>query len=132
MKEVSIAWILQNLGSTCDFGEIGSDTNWVEIIAKKFNEPLVADMLENGQVDAICISKPGTWNGSECWKLGNGHHRLVAAIMLGWDTIRVTDGPGEWNQNGYVSDLDFDGANNDSMYRKAFAELQDDMLGERV
>ncbi len=68
----------------------GSPAGWLGMLATKLDDDpdrtscLLAAMEAHGQMDPICI----TFEGDE-WELGNGHHRLTLAILLGWDTIQV-------------------------------------------
>lgn len=57
----------------------------------KYSE-LVEDIRVNGYFDPIFVYEPfERWNGlNQTEELGNGHHRLVAALDLGYTHVPVT------------------------------------------
>lgn len=67
----------------------GSPSHWAFMIASKagdYHTPVLAQkILDEGFTEPICI-----WQDSRgAYGIGNGHHRLVCAIMLGLDEIPV-------------------------------------------
>lgn len=67
----------------------GSAEHWVCLISDKCGDrnrmaSLLEEMDANGQLDPVCIT--------EGCRLGNGHHRVVIALLLGWDSILVDTG----------------------------------------
>jgi len=67
----------------------GTPSTWAYIIASKagdFHTPILAQkIIDEGFTDPICI-----WRGPRGeYGIGNGHHRLVCAILLGLDEIPV-------------------------------------------
>lgn len=86
----NIADILHIVTESADFGEFeGSSSMWAYIFASKggdaWTPALIERILEEGFTDPICIYRTETGG----WGLGNGHHRLVAAVLLGLDEIPV-------------------------------------------
>lgn len=95
MKTISIEYILKNITETLDYGHVddysgNSDddrrTNMLtEIIMQKSSDTgfghLIESILERGFCSAIALSID---NGVY---IGEGHHRFVAAILLGMDEI---------------------------------------------
>lgn len=84
--------ILNHVTASSDFDEDefnGSASSWAFIIASKGGDEWVPDMLElikeNGVIDPITIYRTGLG----AYGIGNGHHRLVCAILLGMDSIPV-------------------------------------------
>lgn len=87
---VSVTEILQKVKTTCDGYLPGSDfREWARMISTKLADgqtPAIMRAINRyGFTDPICI----TVKGSETWELGNGHHRLSLAILLGLDEIPV-------------------------------------------
>lgn len=86
----TISDILNTVTESADFPEFdGSASTWAYLIASKGGDewtPVLAEkILEVGFTDPICIYR--TEFGG--YGLGNGHHRLVAAFLLGLDSIPV-------------------------------------------
>ena len=110
IEEVEISWLLKNITRSVDiWGFDGEPGGWAALLRVKTAPNLILDMMENGQKDPILIEEleDGTYEQS------NGHHRLAAAILLGWDTILVTkDDSHGWNTSGIDSvelyELDYD------------------------
>jgi hypothetical protein len=85
--------ILYHVSESADFPEFdGSSSMWAYLIASKGGDHhtpiLIERILEEGFTDPICLYR--TEYGG--WGLGNGHHRLAAAILLGLDSIPVLVG----------------------------------------
>lgn len=96
----SIQEILQKVTESADFTAYdaaeynmveftGSATTWAYIIASKAGDdqtPILAQkILDEGFLHPICIYR--TERGG--YGIGNGHHRLICAILLGLDEIPV-------------------------------------------
>lgn len=83
----SMVRVLQSLTESEDIGCFdGSAEHWACLIAHKCSDDdqianLLEEMEANGQLDPICITEDRV--------LGNGHHRLVLALLLGWHSILV-------------------------------------------
>jgi hypothetical protein len=94
----SIESILQNVVLSSDFEEFdGTPSMWAYIIASKGGDSQTPTLLqrisEEGFTVPICLFRDRFGN----WGIGNGHHRLVCAILLGLDEIPafVSDDPEE-------------------------------------
>lgn len=93
VKMTPVVEILQNVTGSCDFGEVegyGDKMDdartefWLEVIREKSADTgfghLVESILEHG----FTGSKVG-WSSEN--RITEGHHRIVAAILLGLDEI---------------------------------------------
>lgn len=101
-----VAEILRDIRSSCDFGDAtdwdvdGDNTALIkEIISVKAADAgfmfLVDSILKYGFQEEGAIG----WDGV---RLGNGHHRFVAAVLLGFDKMPTTTGWGyEWDDSPY-------------------------------
>ena len=83
---VDIADLLRNLDGSCD---VGNDIAWVETMFMEKvldNEIgyLIESLLENGQTVPLNIIGYGSG-----FEMGNGHHRLCAMLLSGFDTVDV-------------------------------------------
>lgn len=81
----TVAEAIRRVTSSSDMCFWDAPAGWLELFADKCGDSkrmgyLLEDLEESGQLDPVCIV-----DGA----LGNGHHRLVLAVLLGWDTIRV-------------------------------------------
>lgn len=81
-----ISRVLKTVEESADFSCLNTPEDWLRLMALKASDstfPLLLESMQQcGQLDPICVE-----NGF----LGNGHHRLVAAMLLGWDDILVDD-----------------------------------------
>lgn len=81
--------VLERVSGSVDFPDLESPDKWLGMISYKAGDlhfgPLVEDIEQCGIEDPICITE----DEDGWWKLGNGHHRLVAALLLGLDDILV-------------------------------------------
>ena len=83
---VDIADLLRNLDGSCD---VGGEGDW---IGRMFMEKvldneigyLIESLLENGQTVPLNIIGYGSG-----FEMGNGHHRLCAMLLSGFDTVDV-------------------------------------------
>jgi hypothetical protein len=107
VTNVSVEWMLKNITISIDLGhqctecggEYGScphnapaGINWENFIQHKvgsgpdfgsYFNAIVDTMLEEGEAwHPICL----VWTGDK-WMMGNGHHRLALAILLGFDSV---------------------------------------------
>lgn len=92
--EVPVAYILRNAKSSVDWGDCYDDVTWWESgIADKAADSgfghLVESILTNGWDYQSTVGFDGE-------TIQEGHHRLVAAILLGMDTVPVTP----WGSSG--------------------------------
>lgn len=90
MKMVSVAEILKKVTCTADCYFVGEGPHeWFRLIQSKMYDrqtPAIIRAIQNDGFNVpICIEvMPGN-----VWRLGNGHHRLAIAILLGLDFIPV-------------------------------------------
>lgn len=88
---VSIPWILRNATASLDITARDEDGNldWFAILAGKVShahfDKLADDIMAEGFTLPIVLVE----NGDDRYTIGNGHHRLSAAILLGLDEIPV-------------------------------------------
>lgn len=83
---VDIVDLLRNLDGSCD---VGNDIAWVEhmFMNKVLDNEigyLIESLLENGQTVPLNIIGYGSG-----FEMGNGHHRLCAMLLSGFDTVDV-------------------------------------------
>jgi hypothetical protein len=122
--------ILKTITQSADFPEFdGTPSMWAYLIASKCGDaytPVLAQkILDEGFTDPICIYR-GHLGGLA---IGNGHHRLVCAIILGIDEVPVlftetdesypdaSDGPNIFQYDEEVSDWLY------SQYTKTYKKL---------
>lgn len=82
---------------------------------------LVREMREVGAIErpvTVCFDT-GAWFGSDPLVFCDGHHRLAAAVQLGWSSIAVThcgqwdnpvsqpvaDDSGSWGPDGFIDEI---------------------------
>ena len=83
---IDIADLLRNLDGSCD---VGGGTAWIEdmFMGKVLDNEmgyLIESLLENGQTVPLNIIGYGSG-----FEMGNGHHRLCAMLLSGFDTVDV-------------------------------------------
>lgn len=97
MLMMRVSDILKSCEGSCDFGDVDyydgetfEDKQfnfWTEVIANKSSDTgfghLVESILKDGFVEGSAIG----WNRG---RITEGHHRLVAAILLGMDEVPVS------------------------------------------
>jgi hypothetical protein len=102
MELTKVTDILQTVGYSVDFGSINAydgDTEderrtnfWKEVIADKASDcgfgHLVDSILTNGWSSQSAV---GWCYYGDQWEITEGHHRLVAAILLGMDRVQTDD-----------------------------------------
>lgn len=111
IRLVPIRDLLRNLTDSCDCYDLDSAYGWLDMMADKASDEefpaLLRALVAEGQRDPIAILEWYGADGEPLWELGNGHHRVTAAILLGWEeisclfTIRATD-----DRSGYGSEHD--------------------------
>lgn len=92
---IRISDLMQNLTHSVDLCELYAPVDWANFLMQKCSTELIGLMMRHGQEKPIriyCNDDVGIYRYRCGWELGNGHHRLAAAILLGWDTILVEDG----------------------------------------
>lgn len=100
VEMVSVEWIMDNLFASVDgFGDYGQ-VDLERLIRTKATDygfgNLVGTILDKGFRVPIVLDLG--WNGEGTVTLGNGHHRLSAAILLVLDEIPVF-----WAYEDYMS-----------------------------
>lgn len=83
---VDIVDLLRNLDGSCD---VGGGSGWIEsmFMEKVLDNEigyLIESLLENGQTVPLNIIGYGSG-----FEMGNGHHRLCAMLLSGFDTVDV-------------------------------------------
>jgi ParB-like nuclease domain len=74
-----------------DWYFLDNPEDWLQFLDECINDTdvdmaaLAESMQTQGQQNPIEIYRGGT-----IWKLTNGCHRLTLAVLLGWDSVRVT------------------------------------------
>jgi hypothetical protein len=101
ITRIAICKLMQRITKSYDCIIDGTAYSWAELLIEKASIPLMQDMLEHGQIDPIMIDIT-----HEGWELGNGHHRLACAILLGWDTIEcaINDAGKGWAESGMITE----------------------------
>lgn len=88
MDMVKVSDILANVTTSVDMVDLSTPDEWFRMMALKSGDASFGRLLQaipdKGFLDPICITK-----GDYGWTVGNGHHRLTAAILLGLDEIPV-------------------------------------------
>ncbi len=90
IEMVPVATLLKNISYTADRYRVGNSVQeWFRMLREKMDDwqtPAIIRAIETqGFTDPICITKIS----ENDWELGNGHHRLCVAILLGLDKIPV-------------------------------------------
>jgi hypothetical protein len=90
MKMVAISEILTKVKDTADGYYVGDGSyEWFRLIGSKMQDvqtpAIIRAIDDEGFNVPICIEVLE----DDYWKLGNGHHRLAIAILLGFDEIPV-------------------------------------------
>lgn len=99
---LSVSEIMQNTNSSTDLGNFD---DWDRVLAAKVSHDhfdwIVDQIMRDGFTMPIVLHGDRWGNGG--WTLGNGHHRMCAAILLGLDTIPVviTDSPWDWVEDSH-------------------------------
>lgn len=105
-RSISITEILKTAKASVDFNSkvdaclfTGEPEHWVKLMQNKLSPELIEMMMHEGQKTPIMFYRLG----GEI-TIGNGHHRLTAAILLGWDEILIED---DWNRelSTFATDL---------------------------
>jgi hypothetical protein len=91
IKMVSVSDLLEKISFTADQYWVSDGPHeWFRMFRYKLADrqtPAIIRAIErDGFTDPICIT---VFENSGQWELGNGHHRLAIAILLGLDEIPV-------------------------------------------
>lgn len=90
IKMVAVTEILTRVASTADGYSVQDGAHeWFRLMWNKLRDSqtpaIIRAIEEQGFTDPICIEE----DYGNTWRLGNGHHRLAIAILLGLDEIPV-------------------------------------------
>lgn len=112
VNDIPVADLLKNVVYSVDMFSMKTEQDWLDMMKHKTYDwsfwALCDEIPVKGFLAPIGIQvKP---NGK--WVLGNGHHRVAAAILLCLDSVKVyvSDDPMNWQQT------DPDGVKFDSEY----------------
>lgn len=93
IRPVPVRELLRNLTDSLDLYDLGSPEGWLDMMAEKVADEefpaLLHALMAEGQQAPIAVSDWYGADGEPLWEMGNGHHRLTAAILLGWDEVMV-------------------------------------------
>jgi hypothetical protein len=96
---VKVKEIIKNATESGDFGEFdGSVRSWKMLLMHKLGDRQVPALIRAIQTEGFNVPIYLDRDDSDGWIIGNGHHRLSVAILLGMDEVPVTE-------NEYDSDL---------------------------
>lgn len=94
--------IIRNVRGSVDYGNLLNADDWRGMLKNKLSDPqvpqLIREISDNGFNVPIRIGKDMPNN----WELGNGHHRLSVAILLGLEKVLITDNVGDSGIHGYI------------------------------
>lgn len=77
--------ILRDATESYDGFDLSTPEGWLAMFEYKSNDYGFMDLVDS--LDEYGQANPIMWRDGV---VGNGHHRLTAAIWLGWDTIVTT------------------------------------------
>lgn len=87
---IPVTTLLQRITQSCDIGRLERVEDWHRLFASKCLDgsfwALCDAIPRNGFTVPICVNVD-RWTGA--WSMGNGHHRLCAAVLLGLDEVPV-------------------------------------------
>lgn len=82
---MSVSDILAKATNSLDLGEV----DWWTILANKVSHAHFDELVESIQRDGFTMPIVLVDSGDDEYTIGNGHHRLCAAILLGYSAIPV-------------------------------------------
>ena len=98
IREWSVSDILKNVRNSADYGPLNTHAQWHQYMYSALGErqtpAIIHEIQEKGFTDPILLYH----DNPEFWTLGNGHHRLAIAILLGLDKIPVSEN-GTWSSS---------------------------------
>jgi hypothetical protein len=89
-RHVSVQELLNKITNSVDLPSVGQGANWGAILRAKCSashfDAIVETIMTEGMRMPVVM-----WDATESgtWTIGNGHHRLVACMLLGMETIPV-------------------------------------------
>lgn len=111
---MSVAEILRGANSSGDLGKIDNAEDWFGILAGKVSHDhfdwLCDKIADEGFTVPIVLGKSIGDDGLPVYTIGNGHHRLCAAILLAIDEIPAFVMPNGWcwNDDSHDGDMRLD------------------------
>jgi hypothetical protein len=106
VEMVSVEWILQNVTHSVDGHSNHQGLNCITMIKDKGSDchfgDICATILSDGFRIPIVLDL--SYSGEDTVTLGNGHHRMSAAILLCLDSIPVF-----WADSDYMSENESEG-----------------------
>jgi hypothetical protein len=94
MKEwTKVSEIIENLSEFGDYGylePLDNPDDWREMLKEKLAHDQVPELIRRIQAEGFNVPIRLEKRGPRDWYLGNGHHRLSVAILLGMDEILTT------------------------------------------
>ncbi len=92
IKNVTIPRLMRNLKTTADGYRLSEGPDeWFRMLEQKLSDrqtpSIIRAIQARGFIDPICVTVDDY--DKNFWELGNGHHRLCVAIMLGMYKIPV-------------------------------------------
>jgi len=126
-----ISRILAEVKESCDVGDLDEPEEWFAMMANKARDNSFGQLLQaiqkDGFLDPIHIRYETDYLGKSHAYLGNGHHRLTAAILLGLDEIPVTPKRFDMRNSADSSNLyNYDSL--DEFRREVSKSLHDDAM----
>lgn len=93
---VKVTEILQKVTSSDDFRDFdGSPDSWFLLMVDKLEgRPSVPLLIREGVKPEDFDPLEILLNSDNSWRMGDGHHRLVTAILLGFDEVPVVNSYG--------------------------------------
>ena len=91
VEDVSVEWLLANIDVSLDGYNINDSIDFAKMVNHKGKDdqfPILVNRIEQeGFTVPICLNR--AHDTAETITLGNGHHRMTAAILMCLDTIKV-------------------------------------------
>lgn len=109
---MKVSEIIRNVKESYDYGDLDTKEDWRGMLKWKLSDEqsvqLIREIQQNGFTTPIYLDDVGD---NRCI-LGNGHHRLSVAILLGLDKVLTTNSSGEsgFHENVLTSYEDVRGA----------------------
>ena len=105
---VPVPWLMEHVVYSGDCGDLSTPEKWLYMLSYKAEDTgfghLVNSILEKGLLPGsrcgVAVIRPDHWlyeNYRDGLYLNQGHHRLVAAILLGLDHVEIS----AWGNSHY-------------------------------
>lgn len=96
MSMMLVSDILRKATNSLDMGGIGTADGWWRILANKVSHAHFDNIVESIQNDGFTMPIVLVERDADEYTIGNGHHRLCAAILLGINAIPVVITEGDY------------------------------------